>query len=40
MRKQFREAKQWAESDAIRDELSDLGVLVEDGAKGSNWRWK
>ncbi len=40
MRMQFRNEKQWAHSDGIRDELAELGVLVEDGAKGSSWRWK
>lgn len=40
MRKQFRDKKQWTLSDAIRDELRGLGVLVEDSAKGSSWRWK
>ncbi len=40
MRKQFRVDKQWEHSDAIRDELLLLDVLVEDSAKASNWRWK
>ena len=40
MRKQFRNEKKWAFSDSIRDELAELGVLVEDSAKGSSWRWK
>ncbi|MDA1329925.1 MAG: cysteine--tRNA ligase [Chloroflexi bacterium] len=39
LREKFREAKQWAASDEIRDRLAALGVLVEDNAQGSSWRW-
>jgi cysteinyl-tRNA synthetase len=39
LRDQFRSDKQWQQSDDIRDELASLGVLVEDSAKGSSWRW-
>ena len=39
LRTQFRAQKQWADSDAIRDELAKLGVVVEDSAGGSSWRW-
>jgi cysteinyl-tRNA synthetase len=33
-----RKAKQWAESDRIRDELKAQGVLLEDGAGGTTWK--
>jgi cysteinyl-tRNA synthetase len=32
-----RAAKDWAESDRIRDELSALGVTVKDGPAGASW---
>jgi cysteinyl-tRNA synthetase len=32
-----RAAKDWAESDRIRDELSALGVTVQDGPSGASW---
>jgi cysteinyl-tRNA synthetase len=34
-----RKAKQWAESDRIRDELKAKGVLVEDSKDGQRWRY-
>ncbi|MFK8400925.1 cysteine--tRNA ligase [Pseudomonas sp. BGr12] len=33
-----RAAKNWAESDRIRDELTTLGVVLEDGKGGTTWR--
>lgn len=33
-----RSAKDWNESDRIRDELLDNGVLLEDGPNGTTWR--
>lgn len=33
-----RKAKNWAEADRIRKELSDQGVLLEDKATGTIWR--
>ena len=33
-----RAAKNWAESDRIRDELTALGVVLEDGKGGTTWR--
>lgn len=38
-RVQLRAQKQWQLSDAIRDRLAGLGVIVEDSAGGSSWRW-
>lgn len=33
-----RKAKDFARADAIRDELKDKGILLEDGAGGTTWR--
>jgi len=33
-----REAKQWAESDRLRDALAERGILVEDTRDGQRWR--
>jgi cysteinyl-tRNA synthetase len=33
-----RAAKNWAESDRIRDELAAAGVILEDGPSGTTWR--
>jgi len=35
-----RAARQWAESDRIRDQLAAAGVILEDGAGGTRWRRK
>jgi cysteinyl-tRNA synthetase len=35
-----RRARNWAESDRIRDELAAAGVLLEDGPSGTTWRRK
>jgi cysteinyl-tRNA synthetase len=37
-RAQARADKDFARADALRDELSALGVEVMDGAEGSRWR--
>jgi len=37
LRSQARDAKNWAEADAIRDELADLGVVVTDTSDGPIW---
>ncbi|UXY13648.1 cysteine--tRNA ligase [Chitiniphilus purpureus] len=37
-RKAARVAKDWAESDRIRDELLANGIVLEDGAGGTGWR--
>lgn len=33
-----RTAKNWAESDRLRDELLKQGIIVEDGPNGTTWR--
>ena len=30
--------RNWGEADRIRDELKELGILLEDGASGTSWR--
>lgn len=40
LRKAARTAKNWAESDRIRDELAGMGIVVEDKAGGMEWRAK
>ena len=37
-RKAARKAKNWAESDRIRDELKAQGILVEDTPQGMKWK--
>ncbi len=37
-RTEARRNKDWAESDRIRDELKEYGVILEDGAGGTSWR--
>lgn len=37
-REQARAEKNWARADEIRDQLSAMKVVVEDGAVGSSWR--
>ncbi|WP_456238855.1 CysS/YqeB C-terminal domain-containing protein, partial [Sandarakinorhabdus rubra] len=33
-----RQAKNWAESDRIRDQLAAEGISLEDGPAGTTWR--
>lgn len=36
-RKEARAAKDWALADAIRDEIADRGIVLEDTPKGTRW---
>ncbi|MEM7531882.1 MAG: cysteine--tRNA ligase [Chloroflexota bacterium] len=40
IRSDLRKAKQWALSDKIRDDLKELGVVIEDSRQGSTWRFE
>jgi cysteinyl-tRNA synthetase len=40
LRRQLREQKLWELSDQLRDQLAELGVLLEDSKEGTTWRWK
>ncbi len=35
-----RAARDWSEADRIRDELDALGVIIEDSAAGTTWRYR
>lgn len=37
-RSEARVLKEWAKSDAIRDQLQAMGVVLEDGPHGTTWR--
>jgi cysteinyl-tRNA synthetase len=37
-RLQARASKNWAESDRLRDQLTAMGVVLEDGKGGTSWR--
>ena len=37
-RNDARAAKDWASADAARNELSAMGIVLEDGAGGTTWR--
>lgn len=39
-RQKARSEKNWAESDALRKELDDLGIEISDGVDGQSWQWK
>jgi len=38
VRQEARQSRQWAKADAIRDQLADLGIALEDGPEGTRWR--
>ncbi|MEM7112457.1 MAG: cysteine--tRNA ligase [Chloroflexota bacterium] len=40
IRAQLRQAKQWGMADTIRDKLTELGIVLEDGSQGTGWRKK
>jgi cysteinyl-tRNA synthetase len=35
-----RKEKNWADSDALRSELEDAGLEINDGPSGQSWSWK
>lgn len=37
-RNDARQAKDWARADAARNELTAMGVILEDGSNGTMWR--
>lgn len=39
-RNEARRAKKWAKADAIREELSKKGIILEDGQEGPSWRFR
>jgi len=39
-RDEARRTKDWAKADAIREELSRKGIILEDGPKGTSWRFR
>ncbi len=38
LRNRFRDQKQWSMADEIREKLSSMGILLEDGKDGTKWR--
>jgi cysteinyl-tRNA synthetase len=38
IRQEAREARNWAQADAIRDQLAALGITLEDGPEETHWR--
>jgi len=39
VRSEVRKQKLWALSDLIRNQLKELGVVLEDSKEGTKWRW-
>jgi len=40
VRKKLRQEKLWELSDLIRDQLKELGVMLDDSKEGTTWRWE
>jgi cysteinyl-tRNA synthetase len=38
LREEYRRAKDWAQADALRDRLAEIGIAVEDRPDGPTWR--
>ena len=39
VRSELRQARQWVLADSIRDRLAELGVILEDGAERTTWKY-
>jgi len=39
LRTELRKQKNWELSDKVRDRLTELGVVLEDGKDGTRWHW-
>jgi cysteinyl-tRNA synthetase len=40
LRQDLRTEKMWALADRVRDQLTELGVVIEDSRDGATWHWK
>ena len=40
LRLELRQQKLWALADAVRNQLAELGVTLEDTRDGTSWRWQ
>ena len=40
LRQNLRNSKQWSLADQLRNQLIELGVIIEDSKAGVSWRWK
>jgi cysteinyl-tRNA synthetase len=40
VRKKLRQEKLWELSDLIRDQLKELGIMLDDSKEGTTWRWE
>jgi len=40
MRAEARAAKNFAQADAIRKRLDEIGIILEDTKEGTQWRFK
>jgi cysteinyl-tRNA synthetase len=38
VRQEARQSRDWARADAIRDQLAEIGIALEDGPEGTRWR--
>jgi cysteinyl-tRNA synthetase len=38
-RSRARAEKDWAQADVLRDRLQEMGIVLEDGAQGTTWRF-
>ncbi len=38
IRQQARESRNWAQADAVRNQMAEMGVVLEDGPDGTRWR--